>query len=79
MNHYNFCYLYAIFTITIIQISILLISQLFSIFLDKINTGGLALLNELVVDTSGAEIIEVMKLATNPNNFPIALYCTAGR
>jgi len=35
-------------------------------------------LNELVIDTSGAEIIEVMKLATNPNNFPIALYCTAG-
>jgi LEA14-like dessication related protein len=54
-------------------------SQLFSIFLDKINMGGLALLNELVVDTSGAEIIEVMKLATNPNNFPIALYCTAGK
>jgi hypothetical protein len=49
------------------------------IFLDKINVGGLSFLNELVVDASGPEIIEVLKLAAEPSNHPLAIYCTAGK
>lgn len=47
-------------------------------FIDRINTGGLALLNELVVDSSGREIVEVLKLIAEPKNHPIGVYCTAG-
>jgi protein tyrosine/serine phosphatase len=50
-----------------------------SIFLDYINTGGLSLLNELVVDYSGIEIIEVMKIIASADNHPLAMYCTAGK
>lgn len=49
-----------------------------NIFISKINGGGLSLLNELVVDTSGKEIIEVLKLMADSNNYPIGIYCTAG-
>mmetsp|Transcript_28457 Transcript_28457/g.47825 ORF Transcript_28457/g.47825 Transcript_28457/m.47825 type:complete len:338 (-) Transcript_28457:126-1139(-) len=49
------------------------------IFLDIINAGGLALLNELVVDQSGADIAEALKLVAQPENHPVALYCTAGK
>ena len=50
-----------------------------SIFIDRINGGGLSLLNELVVDYSGKEIIAVLKLIAEKSNYPIALYCTAGK
>eukprot|EP01036_Dinobryon_divergens_P030570 gene30570-39835_t len=50
-----------------------------NIFISKINGGGLSLLNELVVDTSGKEIIEVLKLMADSNNYPIGIYCTAGK
>jgi len=50
-----------------------------SIFIDRINGGGLSLLNELVVDYSGKEIIAVLKLLAEKSNYPIALYCTAGK
>lgn len=49
------------------------------IFINKINGGGLSLLNELVVDTSGVEIVEVMKLLADENNYPVGIYCTAGK
>lgn len=50
-----------------------------SIFIDTINGGGLSLLNELVVDASGDEIMQVLKLTADKDNYPIALYCTAGK
>lgn len=50
-----------------------------AIFIDRINGGGLSLLNELVVDYSGKEIIAVLKLMSERSNYPIALYCTAGK
>ena len=50
-----------------------------AIFIDRINGGGLSLLNELVVDYSGREIIAVLKLMAEKSNYPIALYCTAGK
>lgn len=49
-----------------------------NIFISKINGGGLALLNELVVDTSGPEIVEVLKLLADDANYPVGIYCTAG-
>ena len=50
-----------------------------AIFIDRINGGGLSLLNELVIDYSGKEIISVLKLMAEKSNYPIALYCTAGK
>jgi len=50
-----------------------------AMFIDRINGGGLSLLNELVVDYSGKEIVAVMKVLATPGNFPAALYCTAGK
>jgi protein tyrosine/serine phosphatase len=50
-----------------------------AIFIDRINGGGLSLLNELVVDYSGKEIIAVLKLLAEKSNYPVALYCTAGK
>jgi len=50
-----------------------------NIFIDTINNGGLSLLNELVVDASGNEIIAVMKLVADSSNYPIGLFCTAGK
>lgn len=49
------------------------------IFIDTINGGGLSLLNELVVDFSSKEIIQVMKLLATKENHPVAMYCTAGK
>jgi hypothetical protein len=46
--------------------------------LNKINSGGLELLYEFVIDTSGKELMEILKLASDDNNYPLALYCTAG-
>lgn len=50
-----------------------------NIFIDTINSGGLSLLNELVIDASSKEIIDVLKLLSNKDNFPIGMYCTAGK
>ena len=49
-----------------------------NIFIDTINNGGLSLLNELVIDASGHEIVAVMKLVADASNYPIGLFCTAG-
>lgn len=49
------------------------------IFIDKINGGGLSLLNELVIDASGHEIVAVLKLTADPANYPLGMYCTAGK
>ena len=49
-----------------------------NIFIDTINNGGLSLLNELVIDASGNEIVAVMKLVADSENYPIGLFCTAG-
>lgn len=49
-----------------------------NIFIDTINNGGLSLLNELVIDASGNEIVAVMKLVADAENYPIGLFCTAG-
>ena len=46
-------------------------SKVRSIFLNKINDGGLGLLNELVIDYSAAEIIAVMKVVAEPDNYPL--------
>lgn len=37
------------------------------------------MLNELTVDFSGKEIIAVLKLIAEKSNYPLALYCTAGK
>lgn len=50
-----------------------------SIFIESINKGGLGLLNELVLDYSSKEIIEVLKLLTNIDNHPVGVFCTAGK
>ena len=50
-----------------------------NIFIDTINNGGLSLLNELVIDASGNEIVAVMKLVADSSNYPIGLFCTAGK
>ena len=49
-----------------------------NIFIDTINSGGLSLLNELVIDASGHEIVAVMRLIADNTNYPIGLFCTAG-
>jgi hypothetical protein len=49
------------------------------IFINVINSGGLSLLNELVVDLSGQQIIEVLKIIAEKNNHPLGVYCTAGK
>lgn len=54
-------------------------SLLRSIFLERINIGGLVLLNELVIENSGREIVEVLKLFCDADNFPLVTYCTAGK
>lgn len=47
-------------------------------FLEIVNDGGLYLLNELVLEISGKEIVEVLKLLADPKHHPVAMYCTAG-
>ena len=50
-----------------------------SIFLDKINLGGLPLLSEIVMDYSAVEIVAVMKVLADSKSHPVALFCTAGK
>merc|ERR1719428_960272 len=49
------------------------------LFINSFNNGGLKVLNELILDLSGAEIFEVLKLMADKESHPIALYCTAGK
>ena len=52
--------------------------RLRSVFINEINAGGLPLLNQMVLETSGFEITSVMKLIADEANLPTALFCTAG-
>ena len=48
-------------------------------FLDKINEGGLPMLNELVLKFGHPGIHYVLDLCKDKNRHPIAFYCTAGK
>lgn len=50
-----------------------------SIFLNYINDAGLPLLNDLLLNYSGAAIKRVLELLSDKERYPIALYCTAGK
>jgi len=49
-----------------------------SVFIDELNRGGLPLLSEMVLETSGFEVTTVLKLIADPDNLPTAMFCTAG-
>eukprot|EP00286_Rhodomonas_abbreviata_P018085 CAMPEP_0181305760 /NCGR_PEP_ID=MMETSP1101-20121128/9915_1 /TAXON_ID=46948 /ORGANISM="Rhodomonas abbreviata, Strain Caron Lab Isolate" /LENGTH=318 /DNA_ID=CAMNT_0023411725 /DNA_START=267 /DNA_END=1223 /DNA_ORIENTATION=+ len=49
------------------------------IFLDYINSAGLPLLNELILDYGGPAIKAVMEVLSEKDNLPVAFYCTAGK
>lgn len=49
------------------------------LFLDYINDGGLPLLNEIVVDSSGQVLTQVLRFISNYSTDPVAFYCTAGK
>ena len=49
------------------------------LFIGKINDGGLLLLNELLIENSGENICEVLKILADPVHHPVAVYCTAGK
>lgn len=53
--------------------------RLRGLFIDKLNGGGLSLLNEILLDSSGHEIVAVMKLLSTNEDRRAALYCTAGK
>jgi protein tyrosine/serine phosphatase len=48
-------------------------------FLDEINSGGLPMLNELVLKVGAPGIHYVLDLCKDRNRHPIAFYCTAGK
>lgn len=48
-------------------------------FISMINHGGLYLLNELVIDLSGDQIVSILKLFADVDNGSIGFYCTAGK
>jgi hypothetical protein len=48
------------------------------VFVNYINSGGLTLLNELVIDLSPNLIIEVLKVIAGEET-PVVMYCTAGK
>eukprot|EP01042_Synura_sphagnicola_P001188 gene1188-1342_t len=50
-----------------------------SVFIDELNRGGLPLLSEMVLETSGFEVTTVLKLIADPDNLPTAMFCTAGK
>ena len=50
-----------------------------SLFIDKLNGGGLSLLNEILIDSSGHEIAAVLKLLASNEEHGAAVYCTAGK
>ena len=47
-------------------------------FIDRINDGGLGLLNEFVFKNSGPEICSILKVIASDESHPVAMYCTAG-
>ena len=47
-----------------------------SLFIDKLNGGGLSLLNEILIDSSGHEIAAVLKLLASNEEHGAAVYCT---
>lgn len=49
------------------------------VFLSEINAGGLPMLNELVLQQAAPGIKYVLDLMADPNRYPIAFYCTAGK
>lgn len=53
--------------------------RLRSLFINKLNGGGLSLLNEILLDSGGHEIVAVMKLLATNEDRGAALYCTAGK
>jgi hypothetical protein len=48
-------------------------------FLDEINSGGLPMLNELLLRFGAPGIKYVLDLVSDPNRHPVAFYCTAGK
>ena len=49
-----------------------------SLFIDRINDGGLGLLNEFVFKNSGPEICGILKIIASEESHPVVMYCTAG-
>lgn len=50
------------------------------LFVGKVNEGGLRLLNEVMVDTSGPEVCAALTVvATSSARRPLAFYCKAGK
>ncbi len=47
--------------------------------LEHLNSGGLSLLNEMIIDHSAARLVYILKLLANEESHPVALYCTAGK
>ena len=55
-------------------------SQMKSIFVKSINTGGLQLLNELAIENSAYAIIDILKVITEESSSRnIGIFCTAGK
>lgn len=54
-------------------------ARLKAVFIKEINAGGLPLLNQLVVQSSGYAITAVLKVVAEEQNLPLALFCTAGK
>mmetsp|Transcript_17432 Transcript_17432/g.20891 ORF Transcript_17432/g.20891 Transcript_17432/m.20891 type:complete len:191 (+) Transcript_17432:1-573(+) len=48
-------------------------------FLDKINDGGLPMLNELLLKFGAPGIKYVLELCADKSRHPVAFYCTAGK
>lgn len=63
----------------ILQLSRRVYASTKGLFMRKINDGGLFLLNELLLEYSGAGLARVLKLLAEPARHPVALYCTAGK
>lgn len=49
------------------------------VFLDTINSGGLPLLNELILQMAAKGICYVLKLCADKSRHPVAFFCTAGK
>ena len=50
-----------------------------SVFLDKINDGGLLMVNEILLRMAKGGIYNTLRLMSDPDRHPIAFYCTAGK
>jgi protein tyrosine/serine phosphatase len=49
------------------------------IFLDTINSGGLPLLNSLILQMASSGIAYVLRVIADESRHPVAFYCTAGK